>query len=154
MSKALYDCLIVGGGPAGLATATGLARLQHSSLVLDSGVYRNAKAKHMHNVLGWDHADPAEYRAKARQDLLSRYAGVVTFQTATIDHVRKLDSGRFEAVDESGNVYTGKKLCLAAGVRDVMPDIPGYTDCWTKGMYVTTIYLASSLCATEKAESR
>jgi thioredoxin reductase len=146
MSKALYDCLIIGAGPAGLSTAAGLARLQHTSLVFDSGVYRNAKAKHMHNVLGWDHADPAEYRAKARQDLLSRYGNVVSFQHAAIQQVRKLDSGRFEAVDSSGNVYTGKKLCLATGVRDIMPDIPGYADCWTKGMYVEHHFLSNLMC--------
>jgi thioredoxin reductase len=58
----------------------------------------------------------------------------VTFQSATIHQVRKLDTGEFEAVDESGNVYTGKKLCLATGVRDILPDIPGYAECWTKGM--------------------
>lgn len=136
MSKVLYDCLIIGAGPAGLATATSLARLQHTSLVLDSGVYRNALAKHMHNVLGWDHRDPADYRAQARQDIIRRYGHIVTLHTATIQQVRKVESGGFEAVDESGNIYTGRKLCLATGVRDIMPDIPGYTECWTKGMYV------------------
>jgi thioredoxin reductase len=134
MSKPIYDCLIIGAGPAGLAVATGLARLQHTSLVFDSGIYRNALVKHMHNVLGWDHRDPAEFRAKSRQDLLSRYGSVVTFQNATIQQVRKLESGQFEAVDEAGNIYSGKKLCLASGVKDVMPDIEGYADCWAKGM--------------------
>ena len=139
MSKTIYDCLIIGAGPAGLATATGLARLQHTSLVFDSGVYRNALAKHMHNVLGWDHVDPAEFRAKARQDLASRYGSLVRFQAATIQHVRKLESGTFETTDEAGNVYVGRKLCLATGVRDVMPDITGYADCWAKGMYVILV---------------
>jgi thioredoxin reductase len=134
MSQALYDCLIIGSGPTGLAAATGLARLQHTSLVLDSGVYRNARSKHMHNVLGWDHRDPADFLAKARQDLLSRYSNVVTFLGATIRQVRKLDTGGFEAVDQSGHVYTGKKLCLATGVSDILPDIRGYADCWSKGM--------------------
>ena len=133
MSKQLYDCLIVGAGPAGLAVATGLARQQHTAVVFDSGLYRNQLAKHMHNVLGWDHRDPAEFRAKVRQDLLDRYT-TIEFHNMAVKELRKLDNGHFEAVDNEGDVFTGRKVCLATGVKDVMPDIDGYADCWARGM--------------------
>lgn len=133
MSK-LYDVLIIGGGPAGLSMATALARQVYSVLIVDSGVYRNAPTKHMHNVLGFDHVDPESFRSKAREDLKKRYESV-EFQSATIATVRKTDEGFFEAVDEKGAVYKGRKLGLGTGVRDVFDDLPeGYADCWGRGM--------------------
>jgi thioredoxin reductase len=138
MFQQIYDCLIIGGGPSGLAVASGLARLQHTALVIDSGQYRNDRAAHMHNVLGWDHQNAAELRAKARQDLLTRYS-TIQFQSANIRRVWKANLAMFYAEDEDGNVVRGKKLCLAVGVKDIMPAITGYSDCWARGMYVALI---------------
>ncbi|KAH7170035.1 hypothetical protein EDB81DRAFT_636467 [Dactylonectria macrodidyma] len=135
MSTKLYDVLIIGGGPAGLALATGLARQLYTAVVVDSGSYRNARTKHMHNVLGFDHMDPADFRAKAKADLLKRYE-TIEFKSATIEKVRKLETGIFEAVDSKGAVYQGRKLGLGTGVRDVMDDQPeGYEECWGYGIF-------------------
>ena len=129
----LLDVLIIGGGPGGLAVATGLARQLYTAVVFDSGVYRNARSKHSHNVLTWDHRDPADYRAKARSDLLARY-NTIQFEEAKIESVRRTENGRFEARDTAGKVWTGKKLALASGVKDIYPDIPGYDDVWGRGV--------------------
>lgn len=51
---AQYDAIIIGGGPAGLAALSGLARVRRNVLLIDSGVYRNAPTRHMHDVLGFD----------------------------------------------------------------------------------------------------
>lgn len=134
-----FDVLIIGGGPAGLATATALARQLYTAVVFDSGAYRNARARHMHNVPTWDHRDPADFRAAARRDLLARYA-TVQFREAAVESVRVRGSGDddgrklFEATDAAGRVWTGRKLVLASGVRDVYPDIPGYDDVWGRGV--------------------
>lgn len=130
----VLDVLIIGGGPAGLSVATGLARQLYTAVVFDSGVYRNALATHMHNVATWDHRDPAEFREAARDDLLRRYK-TIHFQNSTIQSVQKTPHAQFEATDAEGKVWTGRKLMLATGVRDVYPDIEGYGDCWARGMY-------------------
>ncbi|MCJ1271571.1 hypothetical protein MMC22_011473 [Lobaria immixta] len=130
----VLDVLIIGGGPAGLSVATGLARQLYTAVVFDSGVYRNALTKHMHNVATWDHRDPAEFRATAREDILRRYT-TIQFQNSTIESIRKTPQGQFEATDAQGQVWTGRKVMLATGVRDVFPDIDGYADCWAKSIF-------------------
>ncbi|EED14643.1 thioredoxin reductase GliT [Talaromyces stipitatus ATCC 10500] len=130
LSPTLYDALIIGAGPAGLSVATGLARQLHTAAVFSSSVFRNAKVKHMHNVLGWDHRSPTDFRAKARADLLARYSTVQFYDEVEIESVSRQSDGRFEARDVRGDVWRGKKLVLAMGVKDIFPDIEGYEDCW------------------------
>ncbi|KAH8812734.1 putative pyridine nucleotide-disulfide oxidoreductase [Xylogone sp. PMI_703] len=131
----LVDVLIIGAGPAGLSTATGLARQLHTAVVFDSGVYRNAKTQHMHNVLGWDHRNPGELRAAGRADISNRYA-TIQFQNTSIESIRKIDEKQlFQACDADGNKWYGRKVVLATGVRDIPLDIEGYSECWANGIY-------------------
>ena len=134
----LLDVLIIGGGPAGLSAATGLARQLYTAVVFDSGVYRNQLAKHMHNVLTWDHQNPADFRKKGREDILKRYA-TISFQDTEVKSVAKSVKGHFELEDAQGKTWKGRKLVLATGVKDVFPDIEGYGNCWARGMYVFPI---------------
>ena len=129
----LLDVLIIGGGPGGLAVATGLARQLYTAIVFDNAVYRNERATHMHNYLGWDHTPPSDFRAKAKQDLLARYQ-TVQFEKADIVKARKNEKGHFELEDTLGRAWAGRKLVIATGIEDVYPDIPGYQDCWAYGM--------------------
>jgi len=130
----LVDVLILGGGPAGLAVASGLARQLHTAIVFSTGTFRNARAEHMHNVAGWDHEDPSKYRSKARSDILARYS-TIEFKDVGVARVSRLDSGRFEAVDDAGERYEGRKVVIASGIRDVLTkDLPGYEDLWGRGM--------------------
>ncbi|KAF4335434.1 thioredoxin reductase [Fusarium beomiforme] len=129
-----FDALVIGGGPAGLSTATGLVRQVYRVAVFDSGVYRNASSNHMHNLAAWDHQSPAEFRSKARKDLLDRYGDLVQFVDKQVDIAKKTDSG-FEVVDADGITWTGRKLVLATGWKDHLPDIPGYSECWAKGIF-------------------
>lgn len=133
MSTKIYDVLIIGGGPAGLSVATTIVRQLQTAIVLDSGVYRNARAEHMHGLPGFDHVDPAVFRTKAKGDILRRYE-TVEFRKARVTEIKKLDSGLFQATDQAGNVYEGRKVALATGVRDIQPDIEGYDECWGRGV--------------------
>lgn len=86
----IYDALVLGGGPAGLSAALGLARQLYSVVVFDSQKYRNYPASHMHNILTWDHKSPADFRASARENILSRYDSIV-FRESRIDNIVKLE---------------------------------------------------------------
>jgi thioredoxin reductase len=131
------DILILGAGPAGLSIATGVARLLHSAIVFSSNTFRNQESQHMHAVPTWDHRDPAEFRAAARRDLLARY-GTTSFVDVGIKTIKKSErkdgSSLFEAIDDYGKSWWGRKVALATGIKDVFPNIDGYSECWVKGM--------------------
>lgn len=129
----VVDVLIIGGGPAGLAVASTIVRQLHTAIVFDSGVYRNGRIEHMHGVPGFDHVEPEVFRTKAKGDLLRRY-DTVEFKKAYIEEVKKLDNGNFQVTDGWLKVYEGRKVVLASGVRDILPQIEGYDYCWGRGM--------------------
>lgn len=68
----------------------------------------------MHNVPTWDHRDPAEYRAAARKELVTRYK-TTTFVEEKVQEAWKDKDGLFFAKDASGTVWEGKRLILASG---------------------------------------
>lgn len=127
------DVLIIGGGPAGLATALSLCRARHTAVVFDSGTYRNDLYSHMHAFPTWDHADPKKYREAAHAELVGRYRTVQLVDLA-VKSVLRTEGGDFVALDAQGREWTGRKLVLATGVKDIFPEIPGYSECWVKGM--------------------
>ena len=129
-----FDVLIVGGGPAALTAGLTLARQLCSVVLFDSGKYRNGSAISMHMVPGWDDKNPAEFRASARNELTSNYKTTKIEDTEIIRATKHEQKGEFEVEDTKGGKWTGKKLILALGSSDIYPDIPGYSECWTKGM--------------------
>ncbi|KAH7376595.1 hypothetical protein B0T11DRAFT_294072 [Plectosphaerella cucumerina] len=131
----LHDALIIGGGPAGLAAATALSRQLRPAILFDSGLYRNARASHMHNYLGFDHVPPAELRAKGRADLKARYNTTTFVDREVVSVAKTTTPGIFKAVDAEGAEYYGRRVVLATGVTDIMPDIPGFADCWGRVVF-------------------
>ncbi len=119
----MYDAIIIGGGPAGLQAALTLGRLHRTALVLDSGDYRNAPADHMHNAITHDGREPAEFRAMAQHDLAAYET--VQVRSARASRVSgSLDEGFTVEVDGAEPV-TARRLVLATGVRDTLPEVPG-----------------------------
>ncbi|WP_193604963.1 NAD(P)/FAD-dependent oxidoreductase [Nocardioides dongkuii] len=120
-----YDAVVVGGGPAGLQAALTLGRMHRSTLLLDSGEYRNAPVEHLQNFLTHDGRAPADFRAAARADLAA-YSSV-TVREARAGSATEED-GLFRVALEDGTSISGRALLLATGVRDTLPDKPGLAE--------------------------
>ncbi|KUJ17694.1 uncharacterized protein LY89DRAFT_615901 [Mollisia scopiformis] len=91
----------------------------------------------MHGVPTWEHRDPAEFRAAARKDILAHY-DTTFFEDVAVEkienHQREDGTSLFKATDEQGREWWGRKVVLVSGVKDIMPDIPGYEECWASGI--------------------
>ncbi|KAL6695448.1 hypothetical protein J3F84DRAFT_374398 [Trichoderma pleuroticola] len=136
----IYDALVIGGGPAGLSSALTLARVCRTSIVFDSGEYRNNDAKEMHTFLSRDGIAPRSFRNIARGQIREKYSDQVSFMDAKIVSVSNTEIlpgyKGFRAVDSSNNTYLGRKLVLATGVEDLLPtDIEGYKENWPQHIY-------------------
>ncbi|KAJ6033160.1 uncharacterized protein N7446_008549 [Penicillium canescens] len=132
----LFDALIIGGGPAGLAAAMALGRACRSVALFDSQEYRNESATMMHNVLCHDGQKPEHFRATAVREIMDKY-DTVTFIDTQIIRTRLVFNGScrlFELTNQKGLVWLGRKLIFASGTKDVLPSITGYKEHWGRGI--------------------
>lgn len=115
----IYDAIIVGGGPAGLTCAIFLGRYRRPVLVIDSGRPRNYATTGIHGFLGHHSIAPAELLARGRAEAESCGA---EFREGKVTKIEK-DGDAFE-VTSGDDVLRARRIVLAYGVRDTLPDIP------------------------------
>ena len=122
-----FDVIIIGGSYAGLSAAMALGRSLRKVLVIDNGIPCNRQTPHSHNFLTQDGKTPKEISTLAKQqveeyDTVKFHKGLATIGTKT--------PNGFEITTETNEKFTGKKLIFATGIKDIMPDIKGFADCW------------------------
>jgi thioredoxin reductase len=127
-----WDVIVIGGGSAGLSAALMLGRARRKVLVLDAGEPRNRFAAHMHGMLGRDGTSPLALLADGRREIES-YGGVV--RHASVVTTRRTDDG-FAIDTADGTTEHSRKLLVATGARDELPEVPGLAEFWGRGVAV------------------
>ena len=121
-----YDVIVVGAGPAGLSAALILGRCRRSVLVCDTGKPRNAASRALHGYLTRDHTPPNEFLALGRREL-EPYDTVRVIDTGA-SAAECVTGGRFKVTLVGGEVVFSRKLLIATGVVDKLPDLEGIRD--------------------------
>lgn len=121
-----YDVVIVGGSYSGLAAGMALGRALRQVLIVDGGMPCNRQTPYSHNFITQDGSPPMAIAALAKQQV-ERY-GTVELMNGLVTDVARTERG-FD-VRVGSRSLTAKKVVFATGVRDVMPDIPGFAACW------------------------
>lgn len=122
-----YDVIVIGGGVAGLSGAVALARSRRSVAVIDSGEPRNAPAEGVHNLLGQEGIAPTTLLANGRRELTGYGGEVITGAVATAEQDQH---GGFVVGLTDGRRLRARRLLLATGVVDELPDVPGVAELW------------------------
>ncbi|MGE5400673.1 MAG: NAD(P)/FAD-dependent oxidoreductase [Ignavibacteriales bacterium] len=127
----MYDVVIVGGGPAGLNAALILGRSRRNVLICDSGKPRNVKAKHMHGYLTRDGIRPLEFLRLGSEEI-KKY-GIRKEQMEIVSAIKNQD--QFELTNAAGEKFYSRKILLATGITDNIPEIEGLMD-----LYGTSVF--------------
>src|SRR5215210_3243516 len=128
----MFDCVIVGAGPAGLSAALILGRCRRRVLVCDAGRPRNYASRSLHGFLSRDGISPAEL-LKAGREQLAQYESVELRDIEVVD--AKCDSDTFEVVLADGNSVRSRKLLLATGVIDRIPEVEGLRKMYGRSVF-------------------
>lgn len=125
MTEELLDCLIVGGGAAGLTAAVYMGRYKRRTLVLDDGGSRLNLIPRTRNVPGFPDGIEGPELLRRLQQQAARY-GVVP-QRTRVERLQRLPEGGFRAESADG-AWRARFVILATGARDVEPEIDGIRD--------------------------
>jgi thioredoxin reductase len=127
-----YDCVIVGGGPAGLSAALMLGRCRRRVLLCDTGEGRNRWAHAMHGFLSRDGTPPAELLRVSREQLRP-YDTVELSDRRIVDATR--GDGGFDLAAADGSRLRARRLLLATGVVDELPAVPGLPELYGRSVH-------------------
>lgn len=122
-----FDIIIIGGSYSGLAAGMALGRALRNVLIIDGGNPCNRQTPHSHNFLTQDGQTPAAIASLAREQV-ANYP-TITFHNDFAISGSQTANG-FELTTQSGKQFTAKKLIFATGIKDIMPAIPGFSECW------------------------
>ena len=127
-----FDAIIVGAGPAGLNAALVLGRCRRKVLLLDEGKPRNAVSHALHGFLGRDGIPPSQLLVIAGEQ-------IAAYPSVSIEEARVVDAARtdtgFVVNTSDAHTFYSRKLLLATGVIDALPEQPGFRELYGAGLF-------------------
>jgi thioredoxin reductase len=129
-NQSTYDCIIIGGGPAGLTCAIFLGRYRLRVLVVDGGRPRNYASRAIHGFLGYHEIAPGELLGRGRAEAKTVGAEIIDGAVSKVTRLGDV----FEVTTDASKMRA-RRIVLAYGVRDTLPDIPGVERYYGRGVF-------------------
>jgi thioredoxin reductase len=122
-----WDCVVVGGGAAGLSAALVLGRARRRALVVDAGGQSNLAAHGIGGLLGHDGRPPAQLYEAGRAELAE-------YPTVEVRHGEVVrgdsDGAGFVLALADGTRERTQRVLLASGMEYRIPQLPGLAELW------------------------
>lgn len=118
----IYDCAIIGGGPAGLNAALVLGRSRRNTLLFDDDQGRNLVTRESHGFITRDGIQPEEFKRLAYKDI-AKYDSV-KIKNNRITEINRLSETHYELKTAEGETFHSIKIILATGLKEQQPNIP------------------------------
>jgi thioredoxin reductase len=130
-TESRWDTVVVGGGPAGLSAALWLGRFRRRVLLIDQGEPRNEPAWAVHGYPGLPDPLPSELRRRLLEQALGAGAELREGEVVRVDGGK--DTFTLHTAD--GFTLGARRVILAYGLRDYLPDIDGLDE-----LYGTSVF--------------
>ena len=131
LAEGTVDAVVIGGGAAGLNGALILARSRRSVVVIDSGSPRNAPAEAVHGFIVFDGTPPSEILRRGREQVRQYGGRVVHGEVVSAEPADPVDGDlRFTVTLADGRSITARRILVATGLTDVLPEVPGLAAHW------------------------
>jgi thioredoxin reductase len=124
---------VIGGGPAGLNAALVLGRSSRKTILFDDNKPRNTVTSESHGFITRDGINPKELKRIAQEELY-RYPNV-RVEKQRVHRINK-ENTLFKVETENGEAYSAKKIILATGFKEVLPDIPRVKEFYGKSLFI------------------
>ncbi|MCM3761410.1 NAD(P)/FAD-dependent oxidoreductase [Alkalihalobacillus oceani] len=129
----MFDCAIIGGGPAGLNAALVLGRAKRNVLLFDHGQPRNRVTRHSHGFITRDGVSPDEFRELGHRDI--RQYPSVRFEQVKVVEVKKEAEGHFSLMTEHGEHHRSRTVIIATGLKESLPKIEGIESYYGRSLF-------------------
>lgn len=124
----LYDCIVIGAGPAGLSASLFLARYLRRVLTFHHNTPRNQYAHGVHGFLGHHGIPPAELLARGRDEVTAHGGLIIEARVTAVEKVSPEHFRVFAGNEAEPQIFEARRLLLATGLRDLTPDCPGFRE--------------------------
>jgi thioredoxin reductase (NADPH) len=128
-----FECIIIGGGIAGLQAAIQLGRYMHRVLVIDSTDGRSTLCHSYHNILGYPDGVSGQYLREIGKKHAEQLG--IRFLQDKVESVQKVNEG-FQMETSMGSTFFTKRILLATGVMDRIPPFSELYPCLGISVYV------------------
>jgi thioredoxin reductase len=129
---AIWECVIVGGGAAGLSAGLVLGRARRRTLLVDAGQQSNLAAHGVGGLLGHDGRSPADLYQQGRKELAAYPS--VEVRNGEVASGRRVGDV-FELETSDGSRERARRVLLATGMEYRPPEVKGLKECWGTSVF-------------------